>query len=90
MGASTNEVEEVLKNAEANLRIAGFEDEEKRLKQKVSHGPRVLKLPQGPYIFCEFRTLEIPGLKVLFYNMIIDYFDFELKLTITQLFYLQY
>jgi hypothetical protein len=64
MGASTNEVEEVLKNAEANLRIAGFEDEEKRLKQKVSHGPRVLKLPQGPYIFCEFRTLEIPGLKL--------------------------
>ncbi|PNY05341.1 ubiquitin and WLM domain-containing protein [Trifolium pratense] len=65
MGASTNEVEEVLKNAEANLRIAGFEDEEKRLKQKISHGPRVsLKLPQGPYIFCEFRTLEIPGLKL--------------------------
>ncbi|WJX33231.1 hypothetical protein P8452_21454 [Trifolium repens] len=65
MGASTNEVEEVLKNAEANLRIAGFEDEEKRLKQKISHGPRVsLKLPQGPYIFCEFRTLEIPGMKL--------------------------
>ncbi|GAU32748.1 hypothetical protein TSUD_323160 [Trifolium subterraneum] len=65
MGVSTNEVEEVLKNAEANLRIAGFEDEEKRLKQKISHGPRVsLKLPQGPYIFCEFRTLEIPGLKL--------------------------
>ncbi|XP_045817040.1 uncharacterized protein LOC123910055 isoform X2 [Trifolium pratense] len=65
MGASTNEVEEVLKNAEANLRIAGFEDEEKRLKQKISHGPHVsLKLPQGPYIFCEFRTLEIPGLKL--------------------------
>ncbi|CAK8567036.1 unnamed protein product [Lathyrus sativus] len=65
MGVSTNEVDEVLKNAEANLRIAGFEDEEKRLKQKISHGPRVsLKLPQGPYIFCEFRTLEIPGLKL--------------------------
>lgn len=65
MGVSTNEVEEVLKNAEANLRIAGFEDEEKRLKQKISHGPRVsLKLPQGPYVFCEFRTLEIPGVKL--------------------------
>ncbi|CAI8597919.1 unnamed protein product [Vicia faba] len=65
MGVSTNEVDEVLKNAEANLRIAGFDDEEKRLKQKISHGPRVsLKLPQGPYIFCEFRTLEIPGLKL--------------------------
>lgn len=65
MGVSTNEVEEVLKNAEANLRIAGFEEEEKRLKQKISHGPRVsLKLPQGPYIFCEFRTLELPGVKL--------------------------
>ncbi|XP_058787200.1 uncharacterized protein LOC131661619 isoform X1 [Vicia villosa] len=65
MGVSTNEVDKVLKNAEANLRIAGFEEEEKRLKQKISHGPRVsLKLPQGPYIFCEFRTLEIPGLKL--------------------------
>ena len=65
MGVSTNEVEEVLKNAAANLRIAGFEEEEKRLKQKISHGPRVpLKLPQGPYIFCEFRTLEIPGVKL--------------------------
>ncbi|XP_004502158.1 uncharacterized protein [Cicer arietinum] len=65
MGVSTNEVEEFLQNAEANLRIAGFEDEEKRLKQKISHGPHVsLKLPQGSYIFCEFRTLEIPGLKL--------------------------
>lgn len=73
MGVSTNEVEEVLQNAKANLRIAGFEDEEKRLKQRISHGPRFsLKLPQGPYIFCEFRTLEIPGVEVLFYYMIIN------------------
>lgn len=73
MGVSTNEVEEVLQNAKTNLRIAGFEDEEKRLKQRISHGPSPsLKLPQGPYIFCEFRTLEIPGVVVLFYNMIID------------------
>ncbi|KAF1871108.1 hypothetical protein Lal_00020842 [Lupinus albus] len=65
MGVSTDEVEEVLKNAKANLRIAGFEDEEMRQKQKVSHGPGFsLKLPQGPYIFCEFRTLEIPGIKL--------------------------
>ncbi|KAK7304851.1 hypothetical protein VNO77_42742 [Canavalia gladiata] len=65
MGVSTDEVEDVLQNAKANLRIAGFEDEEKRLKQRISHGPHLsLKLPQGPYIFCEFRTLEIPGLEL--------------------------
>ncbi|RDX92120.1 hypothetical protein CR513_25799, partial [Mucuna pruriens] len=63
MGVSTNEVEEVLQNAKADLRIAGFEDEEKRLKQRISHGPHLpLKLPQGQYIFCEFRTLQIPGI----------------------------
>ncbi|XP_057430161.1 uncharacterized protein LOC130723212 isoform X2 [Lotus japonicus] len=65
MGVSTNEVEEVLQNAKANLRIAGFEDEEKRLKQRISHGSRLsLKLPQGPYIFREFRTLELPGVEL--------------------------
>ncbi|XP_061343539.1 uncharacterized protein LOC133289572 [Gastrolobium bilobum] len=65
MGVSENEVEEVLHNAKANLRIAGFEYEEKRLKQRISHGPRPSpKLPQGPYIFCEFRTLELPGVEL--------------------------
>ncbi|XP_027343121.1 uncharacterized protein LOC113855680 isoform X2 [Abrus precatorius] len=65
MGVSTNEVEEVLQNEKANLRIAGFEEEEKRMKQRISHGPSLpLKLPQGPYIFCEFRTLEIQGLEL--------------------------
>ncbi|KAL1356031.1 uncharacterized protein LOC107489446 isoform X2 [Arachis duranensis] len=65
MGVSSNEVEEVLQNAKANFRIAGFEDEEKRMKQRVSHGSRFsLKLPQGPYIFCEFRTFEIPGIEL--------------------------
>ncbi|XP_020238936.1 uncharacterized protein LOC109817978 isoform X4 [Cajanus cajan] len=65
MGVSTNEVEEVLQNAKADLRIAGFEDEEKRLKQRISHGPLLsLKLPQGQYIFCEFRTLQIPGVEL--------------------------
>lgn len=71
MGVSTNEVEQVLQDAKANLRIAGFEDEEKRLKQRSSYGPHFsLKLPQGPYIFNEFQTLEIPGVKVWFYYML--------------------
>ncbi|KAI4308419.1 hypothetical protein L6164_031497 [Bauhinia variegata] len=65
MGVSANEVEQVLKDAEANLRIAGFDEEEKRLKQRISNGPHFsLILPQGPYIFCDFRTLEIPGVEL--------------------------
>ncbi|KAJ7960312.1 Ubiquitin and WLM domain-containing metalloprotease [Quillaja saponaria] len=65
MGVSKNEVEEVLENAKANLRIAGFDEEERRLKQRISHSPQfTLKLPQGPYIFCDFRTLEIPGMEL--------------------------
>lgn len=65
MGVPETEVEEVLENAKANLRIAGFEEEEKRLRQRMSHRPHAsLKLPQGPYIFCDFRTLEIPGVEV--------------------------
>lgn len=85
MGVSTNEVEDVLQNAKANLRIAGFEDEEKRLKQRISHRPNFsLRLPQGPYIFSQFCTLEIPGVEVLFYNMIIDCY-FVLKQRIIHL-----
>lgn len=73
MGVPTNEVEEVLQNAKTDLRIAGFEDEEKRQKQRISHGPHIsLKLPQGQYIFCDFRTLQIPGIEVLFCYMILD------------------
>lgn len=67
MGVSKNEVDEVLKNAKKNERIAGFDEEEKRLKQRMSNKSQaLLKLPEGPYVFCEFRTLQIPGIEVLF------------------------
>lgn len=67
MGVSKNEVDEVLKNAKKNERIPGFDEEEKRLKQRMSSKPQgLLKLPEGPYVFCEFRTLQIPGIEVLF------------------------
>lgn len=65
MGVSESEVDEVLQNAKADLRIAGFEEEEKRLRQRISDRPHAsLKLPQGRYIFHDFRTLEIPGVEV--------------------------
>lgn len=66
MGVSKNEVDEVLKNEKKNERIAGFDEEEQRLKQRMSSKRQgLLKLP-GPYVFCEFRTLQIPGIEVLF------------------------
>lgn len=66
MGVSEDEVDKVLQNEKADLRIAGFDEEEKRLRQRMldrTNAP--LKLPQGQYIFCDFRTLQIPGVEVL-------------------------
>ncbi|CAA2993176.1 Hypothetical predicted protein [Olea europaea subsp. europaea] len=65
MGVSTEEVDEVLKNEKADLRIAGFDEEEERLKQRMSDGRHtLLKLPQGNYIFSDFQTLSIPGIQL--------------------------
>ncbi|WOH02644.1 hypothetical protein DCAR_0522033 [Daucus carota subsp. sativus] len=65
MGVPKAEVDQVLQNAKADMRIAGFDEEEKRLRQRISSGPSTpLKLPQGNYIFSEFRTLNIPGLEL--------------------------
>ncbi|KAF7140222.1 hypothetical protein RHSIM_Rhsim06G0169800 [Rhododendron simsii] len=65
MGVPEDEVDEILQNAKANLRIAGFEEEEKRMRQRMLDRPHgSLKLPQGQYIFCEFRTLHIPGIEL--------------------------
>lgn len=65
MGVSEDEVDKVLQNEKADLRIAGFDEEEKRLRQRMldrTNAP--LKLPQGQYIFCDFRTLQIPGVEL--------------------------
>ncbi|KAG5232031.1 hypothetical protein OIU76_005139 [Salix suchowensis] len=65
LGVSEDEVNKVLQNAKVDPRIAGFDEEEKRMRQRVSDRPRgLLKLPQGPYIFCDFRTLQIPGVEL--------------------------
>lgn len=65
MGVLEDEVNEVLQNAKVDLRIAGFDEEAKRLRQKISNRPYTShKLPQGPYIFCDFRTLGLPGVEL--------------------------
>ncbi|XP_020157526.1 uncharacterized protein [Aegilops tauschii subsp. strangulata] len=66
MGVFEDEIEEVSDNGKrSDLRIIGFEEEEQRLRQRSSGRPRVsLKLPQGQYIFCDFRTLHLPGVEL--------------------------
>lgn len=64
MGVSEEEVDGVLKDAMPDMRILGFEEEERRLRQKRYVSSASIKLPQGPYIFCDFRTLQLPGIEV--------------------------
>ncbi|KAJ4747500.1 Ubiquitin and WLM domain-containing metalloprotease [Rhynchospora pubera] len=66
MGVFEDEIEEVSENNKRpDLRIIGFDDEEKQLKQRSSNRVQTsLKLPQGPYIFCDFRTLHLPGIEL--------------------------
>ncbi|KAG1363840.1 Ubiquitin and WLM domain-containing metalloprotease [Cocos nucifera] len=66
MGVFDDEIEEVSQNGKKpDLRILGFDEEEKRLRQRMLNRPQVsLKLPQGSYIFCDFRTLSIPGIEL--------------------------
>ncbi|XVE72476.1 hypothetical protein DITRI_Ditri11bG0042100 [Diplodiscus trichospermus] len=65
MGVPEDEVDRVIQNSKVDMRIAGFNEEERRLRQRMSDGPRAsIRLPQGPYIFCNFRTLKIPGVEL--------------------------
>ncbi|KAL4185042.1 hypothetical protein AMTRI_Chr10g4030 [Amborella trichopoda] len=66
MGVFSDEIEEVSHDSsKPDLRIAGFDEEEKRLRQRTFGRPQSsLRLPQGPYIFCDFRTLSIPGIQL--------------------------
>jgi hypothetical protein len=66
MGVYDDEIEEVSDNGKRpDLRIIGFDEEEQRLRQRSSGRPQIsLKLPQGQYIFCDFRTLHLPGIEV--------------------------
>ncbi|KAK8955771.1 hypothetical protein KSP40_PGU001307 [Platanthera guangdongensis] len=66
MGVFDDEINDVSQsNMHPDLRIAGFDEEDKRLRQLSSYRTHTsLKLPQGPYIFCDFRTLDLPGIKL--------------------------
>lgn len=71
MGVPEDEVNEVLKNAQTDLRIAGFDEEKKRLKQRsLDRSYTSSKLPQGTYVFGDFQTLSLPGIEVKFIFLI--------------------
>lgn len=65
MGVPEVEVDEVLEIAKKDLRIAGFDEEERRSRWMLDRPSGPIQLPQGAYIFCEFRTLQLPGVEVL-------------------------
>uniref|UniRef100_A0A1D1Y0A4 Ubiquitin and WLM domain-containing protein C1442.07c n=1 Tax=Anthurium amnicola TaxID=1678845 RepID=A0A1D1Y0A4_9ARAE len=66
MGVFAYEIEEVSQNnMKPDLRIRGFDEEEERLRQRLLNTRDFpLKLPQGPNIFCGFRTLQLPGIEL--------------------------
>lgn len=64
MGVPEVEVDEVLEIAKKDLRIAGFDEEERRARRMLDRPSRSIQLPQGAYIFCEFRTLQLPGVEL--------------------------
>ncbi|KAK9151505.1 hypothetical protein Syun_009814 [Stephania yunnanensis] len=66
MGVFEGEVEVVSWNGtKADQRILGFDEEEKRLQQRTLRGSqRTIQLPRGAYVFCDFRTLHIPGIEL--------------------------
>ncbi|GAQ92260.1 Protein involved in sister chromatid separation and/or segregation [Klebsormidium nitens] len=59
-GASTTEVAAVSKTSAAG--IADFEYEEKRARMRARRKRAPLALPTGPYVFADFRTLQLPGI----------------------------
>ncbi|KAL8238111.1 hypothetical protein R6Q59_019192 [Mikania micrantha] len=65
MGVPKEEIDQVLKNEKMDMRIAGFDEEEKRIRQRISNGfDTPLKLPQGNYVFGDFKTLDLPGIEL--------------------------
>ncbi|KAI3440917.1 WLM domain-containing protein [Psidium guajava] len=64
MGVPEVEVDEVLEIAKKDLRIVGFDEEERRSRRMLDRSYRPIQLPQGAYIFCDFRTLQLPGVEL--------------------------
>lgn len=65
MGVPKEEIDQILKNEKMDMRIIGFDEEEKRIRQRMSNGfDTPLKLPSGNYVFGGFKTLDLPGIKV--------------------------
>nr|GEW57593.1 hypothetical protein [Tanacetum cinerariifolium] len=50
-----------------DLWIAGFHEEEKRMRRKMSNSKgfdATLQLPSGNYVFGDFKTLDVPGIEL--------------------------
>ncbi|BBN11846.1 DNA-dependent metalloprotease WSS1 [Marchantia polymorpha subsp. ruderalis] len=63
MGSSTAEVASVSHDSGKD-RVRGFDQEEELARQRSSYDSSSNPLPKGNYIFCEFRTLTLPGIEL--------------------------
>ena len=64
MGVLDNEFEEVSQNSsKPDVRIAGLDEGEKRMRQQMGRPVVSLKLPTGPYIFAISGHLISQGLR---------------------------
>ena len=71
MGALAGEIEQVSQEAihKYERGIIGFDEEDKRAKQRaIFRANKIIQLPKGNYIFCDFKTLELPGIQVINVN----------------------
>lgn len=67
MGALPEEITEVSLPSTKRVedRILGFAEEDYRAKQRATLGKgHSRQLPQGPYVFSQFQTLQLPNVEV--------------------------
>jgi hypothetical protein len=67
MGALPEEITEVSLPSTKRVedRILGFAEEDYRAKQRATLGAgHSRQLPQGPYVFSQFQTLQLPNVEV--------------------------
>ncbi|KAL3679840.1 hypothetical protein R1sor_022796 [Riccia sorocarpa] len=64
MGSSAAEVATVSQNSSRDTRVRGFAEEEELARRRAYSASSSSSLPKGNYIFCDFRTLSLPGVEL--------------------------
>ncbi|KAL2631663.1 hypothetical protein R1flu_016349 [Riccia fluitans] len=64
MGSSAAEVATVSQGSSRDTRVRGFAEEEELARRRAYSASSSSSLPKGDYIFCDFRTLSLPGVEL--------------------------